>query len=144
MNKIIKKISAGGILFHDGKILLIHWKSKDLWELPKGTIEDGESPEKACIREVKEETGYQTKIIGKITTSQFQFKWDDGNTYDQTIHYYLLNLNNERKFKHKRESHEDFMNRWVSLDKAKDKLSFDSMKEVVTEAEAVLKELNLI
>lgn len=33
---------------------------------PSGGIENGESPEACCIREVKEETGYDVRIIQKL------------------------------------------------------------------------------
>ena len=34
-----------------------------LYEFPSGTVEDGESPEAACIREIEEETGYKVESI---------------------------------------------------------------------------------
>lgn len=36
-----------------------------VYEFPSGTVEDGETPEKAVIREVKEETGYQDAEISQ-------------------------------------------------------------------------------
>lgn len=43
--------------------------NKKIIEFPCGTIEDNETPEEACIREVKEETGFQNvKIITKLFT----------------------------------------------------------------------------
>lgn len=52
MDDVILKYSAGGVIFHDGKVLTIRWLSKDSTEFPKGTIEPGESEEQACVREV--------------------------------------------------------------------------------------------
>lgn len=34
-----------------------------VWNFPGGRVEDGETPEQACIREVKEETGYDIKVL---------------------------------------------------------------------------------
>ena len=36
---------------------------KNKWALPGGFIESNENPEKACLRELKEETGVEGKII---------------------------------------------------------------------------------
>ncbi len=52
-----------------GNIVLIQRKYppfKDYYALPGGFIEKGETPEQALIREVKEETNLNVKIIGKI------------------------------------------------------------------------------
>jgi 8-oxo-dGTP diphosphatase len=35
------------------------------WELPGGTVEPGESPEAAAVREVTEETGLKVRILGE-------------------------------------------------------------------------------
>ena len=40
----------------DGKILLLHRVSQDLWNLPGGRVESGESPWDAVVREIAEET----------------------------------------------------------------------------------------
>ncbi len=48
--------AAGGIVYNDkNQILFIYRLGK--WDLPKGKIEDGESPLRAAEREVCEETG---------------------------------------------------------------------------------------
>lgn len=40
-----------------GEILFVKASYKDHWTLPGGVVEKDESPEIACLREVKEETG---------------------------------------------------------------------------------------
>ena len=48
--------AAGGMVRNpEGKLLFI--KRLGFWDLPKGKIEENESPEEAAIREVEEETG---------------------------------------------------------------------------------------
>ena len=51
----------------NGKILLVkeaRGSFKDCWGLPKGCVDDGESPEAAVLRELEEETGLHGSIIG--------------------------------------------------------------------------------
>lgn len=58
-------ISSGGVVIKDNKVLLLK-KRGNIWVLPKGHIEKGESLRQAAIREVKEETGIDVVIISKI------------------------------------------------------------------------------
>ena len=50
---------ATGLVFTDeaGRILLVKPTYNDVWHLPGGVVEAGESPAAAAIREVKEELG---------------------------------------------------------------------------------------
>jgi ADP-ribose pyrophosphatase YjhB (NUDIX family) len=58
-------VAARAIL--DNKILLVkeargHYQG--MWSLPKGSVDDGEGPETAVLRELEEETGAKGEIIG--------------------------------------------------------------------------------
>ena len=56
-------IAAFGLIFDENnKILLCHRRDYDLWNLPGGTMESGESPWECVIREVREETGLKVGI----------------------------------------------------------------------------------
>jgi 8-oxo-dGTP diphosphatase len=60
--------AAGGLVVRRGpgglpEIALIHRPSQDDWSLPKGKLENGETPEQAALREVEEETGLRCSIV---------------------------------------------------------------------------------
>ncbi len=48
------------------KILLVKRRDIPVWVIPGGGIEKDESPEGAAVREAKEESGYDIKIIRKV------------------------------------------------------------------------------
>ncbi len=53
-----------------GRVLL-HRRSDDgLWGMPGGWVDDGESPEQAIVREVREETGFAVRVVGLAETTQ--------------------------------------------------------------------------
>jgi len=52
---------AQAFIYENGKVLMVkqHVKRGDIvWNFPGGGIKENETAEEACIREVKEETGY--------------------------------------------------------------------------------------
>lgn len=61
------RLGAYAILLDDRKILLCRLCNPDkwygYWTLPGGSVEFGESPEQAMIREVEEETGFIARPI---------------------------------------------------------------------------------
>lgn len=46
-----------GCFINSAKVLMVYNQKFDLWQLPQGGIEAGETPETACRRETKEELG---------------------------------------------------------------------------------------
>jgi len=57
------KVDLRGGVFKDGKILLIQERVDGRWALPGGWADVCEPPSVGVVREVLEETGYQTEII---------------------------------------------------------------------------------
>jgi 8-oxo-dGTP diphosphatase len=49
--------AAALITSAEGEVLLVKPNYRELWSLPGGILEDGESPEEGCSREVLEELG---------------------------------------------------------------------------------------
>jgi ADP-ribose pyrophosphatase YjhB (NUDIX family) len=96
--KRVDEVSAGGLVVDaTGKLgLLIGRRDvKDasgkriLWSLPKGHIEEGETPEQAALREVAEETGIQSKIEKSLGVIDFWFM-AGGKRIHKTVHHYLF------------------------------------------------------
>jgi mutator protein MutT len=60
-----------------------------LWSLPKGHIEEGETPEQAALREVQEETGIESVIEKSLGVIDFWFM-AGGKRIHKTVHHYLF------------------------------------------------------
>ncbi len=57
------KIDSRGAVFRDGRILLVRERADGRWSLPGGWIDVHESPGESVVREIREETGYQTRAL---------------------------------------------------------------------------------
>lgn len=57
------KIDGRGVVFCDGKILLVRERRDGLWTLPGGFADVGDTPSEAVVREVFEETGFVVKAV---------------------------------------------------------------------------------
>ncbi|MBQ7266629.1 MAG: NUDIX hydrolase [Firmicutes bacterium] len=89
---MIDAISCGGVVICEGKVLLLYKNQNGRymgWVLPKGTVERGETNRQTALREVKEETGSDAKIIKYIGKTQYTFKGTD-DTVNKTVHWYLM------------------------------------------------------
>jgi ADP-ribose pyrophosphatase YjhB (NUDIX family) len=69
-----------------GAILLVHKTDNDLWALPGGAMDVGESMADAVIREVTEETGIDvevTGVVGIYSNPNHVMAYDDGEVRQQ-------------------------------------------------------------
>lgn len=84
-NSVVPSVVAV-VLNDQGQLLLIHKTDNDLWALPGGGHEIGESIADTVVREVKEETGYDvevTGISGTYTNPRHVMAYDDGEVRQQ-------------------------------------------------------------
>ncbi|HRQ88207.1 MAG TPA: NUDIX hydrolase [Bacteroidia bacterium] len=56
------KIDLRACVFRDDKVMLVRERSDSLWTLPGGWADQNESPREGIIREIKEESGFDTEI----------------------------------------------------------------------------------
>lgn len=69
-----------------GNVLMIHKTDNNLWALPGGGHEIGESIAQTVVREVKEETGYDVEVetlTGTYTDPEHVMEYDDGEVRQQ-------------------------------------------------------------
>jgi ADP-ribose pyrophosphatase YjhB (NUDIX family) len=56
------KVDVRGAVFHENRVLLVRERSDGLWTLPGGWADVGESPTEAVVREIREESGFETQV----------------------------------------------------------------------------------
>lgn len=82
-----KWFGSAAICINENKdILMVKSVGSEDWAVPSGGIEEGESPEECCIREVKEETGYDVEIVEKLFIKEVKLK-----EYKVKTYYFLVN-----------------------------------------------------
>lgn len=69
------RVAARGIVVRDGKILLSHELNTGVYMTPGGGVEDSETLEECCKRELAEETGYIVKpMCHFLTINEYSFE----------------------------------------------------------------------
>jgi 8-oxo-dGTP pyrophosphatase MutT (NUDIX family) len=135
--KTERHVSAGGVLFRhapDGpEVLLASRRTRRgqlVWGLPKGMVEEGESPEQAALREVVEETGHEGAIREPLGEVSYWFVWD-GDRIHKTVHFFLMEHDGEEPGERDQEMEEV---RWFPLKEASSVAGFKSEKQIIRRA----------
>lgn len=79
-NSLVPAASAV-VVDAQGRLLLHRRRDNDLWALPGGAMEAGESIADTAVREVHEETGYDVRplyVVGVYSDPKHVFAYDDG------------------------------------------------------------------
>lgn len=76
------RVAGRGIVVRDGKILLSHELNTGVYMSPGGGLEEGESLEECCARELMEETGYEVKPLFQfLRINEFSFETEYVSNY---------------------------------------------------------------
>jgi 8-oxo-dGTP pyrophosphatase MutT (NUDIX family) len=127
--------AAGGVVVHQDKVLLLDRPSRDEVRLPKGHVEEGESPSEAALREVREEAGYtQLEIVADLGTQQVQFV-DPLRSRQVTRdeRYFLMRLRAEQQVERDAKE-QQFIPLWTPLSDAVARLTFETEQEFLRRA----------
>lgn len=134
----VEQISAGGVAFrNDGselEVAIVSVNPSRRWQLPKGIVDAGETPEDAALREVREEAGIETDLIAPIETIEYWYVGErrgERVRFHKLVHFYLLEYLAGDVGNHDWEIAEA---RWVTPQDAIEMLAFKTEKSVVEKA----------
>lgn len=120
------KFRVNGILMHDDEILVVKMDNNPFYCLPGGHVKLGEDSKSAVIREIKEETGYDSHINKLVTTTENFFVRKNGKKIHELGFYYLLHLDDKEEVDNKEyettEENEEKINlhfKWVPINELK-------------------------
>jgi 8-oxo-dGTP pyrophosphatase MutT (NUDIX family) len=136
--RTVEQVSAGGAAFRfereNYEVALIAVGANRRWQLPKGIIDAGESPETAALREVREEAGIETELLAPIEKIEYWYFGDQRGErvrFHKSVHFFLLAYRSGAVEDHDAEVVEA---RWVNAAEAIEMLAFKGEKAVVEKA----------
>lgn len=120
---------AGGIVVrrntqNEIEILCIHRVRYNDWSLPKGHIEESETPENAVVREVLEETGFLCEIQATLPDQIYTLPNGDVSI----VHMFVLRKIEER-LEHK--DTEADQCEWMTIDQALKRISYINVQDYI-------------
>jgi ADP-ribose pyrophosphatase len=120
--------------FKETKALLVHQyrpgKQGEMYEIPAGLIDAGENEDTAILRELREETGFQSSDIEVLYKSPKPFLISPGYTTER-LHFYICKLKSiDAKMQEQElDEGEDIICEWFDLDEVEN--ISDDMKTIL-------------
>jgi 8-oxo-dGTP pyrophosphatase MutT (NUDIX family) len=112
------KEAGGGVVFNDKKELLLISRG-GYWDMAKGHIEAGETPEMAAVREVEEETGLKNIELGDFFhTTYHVFRNKKDKRVLKVSHWFKM-ISNDTNFTPQTEENVEKV-AWISPEKARE------------------------
>jgi 8-oxo-dGTP pyrophosphatase MutT (NUDIX family) len=140
-----REFSAGGVLVRRLKggwmlaAIRPAGKKPGLWALPKGNIGRGEEPPATALREVFEETGVHSRLVGKLGDVRYVYTWS-GERIFKVVSFFLLRYSSGRLGDlPAATAHEVDEVRWLPLDEAPRLLAYGGEREMAEKALASIR-----
>jgi 8-oxo-dGTP pyrophosphatase MutT (NUDIX family) len=140
----VEETSAGGLVvdisgqpMRAAVIARLNRAGRVEWCLPKGHLENGETPEEAAVREIAEETGIEGRVVGSLGTIDYWFS-AEGRRVHKMVHHYLLEATGGRLTVEGDPDQEAIDVAWVPLEELGSLLAFPNERKIAREATARL------
>jgi 8-oxo-dGTP pyrophosphatase MutT (NUDIX family) len=139
-----REFSAGGVLVRTvgGRphvaAIRPQGKPAGTWVLPKGNIDAGESPAETAVREVREETGVEGRLVEKLGDVKYVYTWD-GERIFKVVSFFLLRARLGRIGAIEEAMRVEVADaRWLPLEEAPTLLAYGGEREMAAKARARL------
>ena len=119
--------SYGGVVLRGDELLVITPAGKTVTGLPKGGMEQGESPEQVAAREVREETGVVANVLEPLGDVRYTYR-RGGRRVRKTVHFFLCEYVDGSTSDH---DHEVDDARWIALSNARETLSYPGERALI-------------
>ena len=141
---IRRQVSSGGVAFRRVgdrvDIAIVSVGPNARWQLPKGIVDEGESPEATAVRETREEAGIEAELVAPLETIQYWYQATERGErvrFHKFVHFFLLEYRAGDVADHDHEVNEA---RWVPIAEAAGMLAFGNERAVVAKAAELLHE----
>jgi 8-oxo-dGTP pyrophosphatase MutT (NUDIX family) len=133
-SRTVQHVSAGGVATRwlNGRlqVVLVGTAEPARWGLPKGTPNEGETLDQVAIREVREETGLEVRILEPLGEIAYWFSVRRVR-HHKTVHFYLMEAIGGDTSRH--DSEYEYAE-WFDADEALQIISFPNEAGVLAQA----------